>query len=217
VVRLILFALLLTLGCTAQPTKDNVLSACDVLTHLQDYRGKEILVRGILRSTDEGLYLVPAGAEKCLHTLDVSGYEWRDPVFNLVQPGSPMVERPDLRPHTYVPIPEVPVGSRRERWVIVSARVESREHLTMVLIGNRGQTVPYGYGHLNRRPAQLVYNKVESAFPLQNEPIPERSWRPAPTAFIRARAEVFIIFPKVPRVIVHRILRSTKSARPKPR
>lgn len=136
----------------------NILSACEVLENLQKYRGKIVEVRGILTGGTEGTYLKPGPHEDCVKALGVFGYEWRNPAFNITPAGSPLVEDSSLEPHSYT----APVGlsgaAQGETWIIVTARVEARESLTMVHVGSSGRQVPYGYGHLNACPAQLVYS-----------------------------------------------------------
>jgi hypothetical protein len=138
---------------------DDVFPACDVLGDLQRYRGKVIKVRGILAGMSEGLYLKPGKSEGCTKALIISGYEWHNPMFNLTPPGSPLVEDNILGPHAYDRDDGIPPAAQGEIWVVVTARVEAREKLTMVLAGG-GRSVPYGYGHLNACPAQLVYSSI---------------------------------------------------------
>jgi hypothetical protein len=157
-------ALLLTAGAASSQVAEapTPLSVCDLLTNSQQRRNTVVTVQGELIGTEEGLWL---RGEKCPNPLVTSGYEWRNPVgIWLTPPESKMGERssypaPPVSPEWKAakPLLEKYVGLLGTRvWVTVTGVFETRVQFELVLRGD-GKKVPYGYGHLNGAPAQIVY------------------------------------------------------------
>jgi hypothetical protein len=160
---LVVMCLLIVAVVALYPDDQKALSACDVLTRLQDYRNKIVVVRGLLFSTSERTYLKPLSTESCASFVRFFDYEWSDPVFNLAVPGpSGTADDKSLPPYTYTVAREIsdPAFAKSDRVVLVTGRIESRENLTFVLMPS-GTKIPYGYGHLNAAIAQIVYSRIE--------------------------------------------------------
>lgn len=51
-------------------------------------------------------------------------------------------------------------GPGAKIYATVTGRLDARVHYEMVLRGD-GKVVPYGYGHLNAGPAQIVYEEIK--------------------------------------------------------
>jgi hypothetical protein len=155
------------------------LSICELFANLQAYRNKIVTIRGELISTDEGVYL----DERCPKPLVTSGFVWGNPiVIWLTQTGSSDVEnRTSPMPETDVsPIADdllkkYATDSSVRIWITVAGRLETREKFVMVLRGD-GKTVPYGYGHMNACPAQLVCYQMKDVVVERKRP-PRRKSR----------------------------------------
>jgi hypothetical protein len=143
------------------------LTVCEVLKALPKYRDETVTIRGELLRTEEGSYL---SAIECQKPLVVSGHTWEpEAAINLTTPDSRSVENPES------PVPKVivdPVSSvllrqyaadfKTRIWITVRGRLETRVSFDIVKWGD-GTLRPYGYGHLNLSPAQLVYFEMKDA------------------------------------------------------
>ena len=143
------------------------LNVCEVLNALPRYRDETVTIRGELLRTEEGSYL---SAVECQKPLMVSGHTWRpESAISLTPPDSPSVGRPES------PVPKVSVDpgssmllnqyatdSKARIWITVRGRLETRVSFEVVKWGD-GTLRPYGYGHLNLSPAQLVYFEMKDA------------------------------------------------------
>jgi hypothetical protein len=149
------------------------IGVCELLTELQRYRDKIVTIRGELVTTDEGVYL----DEKCPKPLVTSGFVWTNPIgVWLTQPGSNDVENrtspapeTDVRPTADDLLKKYVTDSSVRIWVTVTGRLETREKFLMVLRGD-GKTVPFGYGHMNACPAQLVCYQMKDVFVERRSP-----------------------------------------------
>jgi hypothetical protein len=126
-----------------------------------------VTIRGELLRTEEGSYL---SAVECQKPLVVSGFTWEpEYAIDLTTPDSVLVESPEL------PVAAVSVdpasskllnhyaGDSKARILItVRGRLETRRNFELVQWGD-GKQRPYGYGHLNASPAQLVYQELRDA------------------------------------------------------
>src|SRR6266545_2956544 len=162
----LIWALMRTSSVAETPRRaSDILSVCSVIENLRGYRGKLITVRGELVRTEEGSYLRATWCRPLL----VEGYIWppESVRISLIPPSSPEVEEPKQ------PLPSVHVDPRSAHTLTrkvrdedaciletVTGRLETRVHFESVLWGN-GKRMPYGYGHLNLSPAQLVYTRIE--------------------------------------------------------
>lgn len=153
-------------------------SVCDLLADPQKHRNKVVTVRGELIGTGERLWL---RGERCPKPLITSGYEWPNPIgIWLTPPESKMGERPSYPAPPVsaawkeaMPLLQKNVGLPDRRvWVTVTGNFETRQRFEMVPRGD-GKVVPYGYGHLNGAPAQIVYYEFWDVEVKRNESVPE--------------------------------------------
>lgn len=143
------------------------LTVCEVLKALPKYRNEIVTIRGEILRTEEGSYL---SAAECQKSLVISGQTW-DPesAINLTPPDSPSVENREV-PLSTVRVDAVTgkllgqyAGSPGVRiWITVRGRLETRLKFERVKWGD-GTLRPYGYGHLNLSPAQMVYQEMKDA------------------------------------------------------
>jgi hypothetical protein len=157
-----LYMIFFAMGCFLQGQPRTV-TVCEILADLQSYRNKIVSVSGELVQTEEGTYL---RGKACPKPLVTSGHVWPS-LLNLERPTSPLVEQRDAVPSKVSVDPALESLSREDAenpsvhvWVTVTGRLETRSRFEMVLRGD-GKTVPYGYGHLNGCPAQLVYQAIK--------------------------------------------------------
>jgi hypothetical protein len=163
-----LIAVALAVAPLAAAEPPRPLSVCELLARLGQYRNIVVTARGELIGTEEGLWL---RGEKCPKPLVTAGFEWQNPVgVWLTPPSSKMGERqsypaPEVSPEwraaklvleKYLGTPDAAV------WVTVTGVFETRAQFEIVLRGD-GKRVPYGYGHLNGAPAQIVYYELKDA------------------------------------------------------
>ena len=142
-----------------------VMNVCDVLANLQGVRNRVIAVRGQLVGTDEGSYLI---GNRCQESLVTNGYQWPNPIpIFLIPPDSGLVEKPDSpRPKVVADrgldaaLARVEMTPGLKIWVTYIGKLETRERFEIVLRGD-GKKVPYGFGHMNSCPAQLVYRVLK--------------------------------------------------------
>ena len=159
--------ILLLLSLLSDSKVSQPLSVCEVLKALPKHRNQMVTIRGEVLRTEEGTYL---RAVECQKPLLVAGLTW-EPAYaiHLTPPDSPLVESPEL------PIPTVTVDPASSRlmsqyaadaktriWLTVRGRLETRITFELVKWGD-GKLRPYGYGHLNLSPAQLVYQQMKDA------------------------------------------------------
>lgn len=145
-----------------QVKRPEPLTVCEVLSRLSFYRGQGITVRGELRRGDEGRALSGEGCR----SLITDGYHWSSPsAIALTYSESSGVQDSKSETQTvkleHVDPNLLKAAGRGDKiYVTVTGQLETRVHFEMVLRGD-GKVVPYGYGHLNACPAQLVYHEMK--------------------------------------------------------
>lgn len=143
------------------------LTVCEVLNALPRYRNQMVTIRGELRSTEEGTYL---SAAECHKPLVVSGQTWEpERAISLIPPDSTSVEHPEspapivkVDPASGKLLSQPSADSKGRVWITIRGRLETRLNFELVRWGD-GTLRPYGYGHLNLSPAQLVYQEMRDA------------------------------------------------------
>lgn len=142
-----------------------VTTVCSVLDALPTYRNQIVTIRGKLLRNEEGSYLA---ATECKRPLVIMGYTWSpEYAIYLTPPDSPFVEN---REDSHVEVKVDPTSDRLlsrysndtrvQIWVTVTGRLETRLKFDVVRWGD-GRLLPYGYGHLNASPAQLVIREMK--------------------------------------------------------
>ncbi|MBN9658996.1 MAG: hypothetical protein J0H49_12505 [Acidobacteria bacterium] len=149
--HLLLWFLVLHLSEPSQSSKP--LSVCEVLADLQSYRGKVISVRGQLLRGEEGSYLT---SDKCARPLETNGYTWKNPIPLSLLPGSADIA---VSAQSRERLIQASANTDKAVWVTYAGRLETRTSFEMVHRGD-GQVVPYGYGHLNACPAELIFTEI---------------------------------------------------------
>jgi hypothetical protein len=145
----------------SQERAPKALTVCEVLSKLGEYRGKQIVVRGELIGGYHGGGLRGEGCPP----LTTDGYTWPSPVLiALTPPGSRMVENPSspapiVRVEPFDEAKLKNAGPEAKVHVTVVGRLETRLRLEIIRSPN-GKSWPYGYGHLNACPAQIVYEEI---------------------------------------------------------
>jgi len=162
--RLPAIFLLLSLPVVAQRKENKTLTVCDVLEHLQRYRGKEIAVRGELRTGPEEAAVY---GTNCNRNFMTDWHVWPNALW-LIPAGSRLAEEPVTLKLDHQVIRAMNEKIDQER---ASGKVGA---VTMTIVGKleakrryfggpaaSGSWVGNGYGHLNAYPAQIVFRKVD--------------------------------------------------------
>lgn len=127
------------------------LTICELYDNLRFYNGKQIVIRGQLSQGEEGTYLT---GEKCEKELVTNGYTWQNPAPLWLLPsrtGQWNDQSVSKR---------VRGATGGSILVTVVGRLTAKESYEIVRRGD-GRVVPFGFGHLNASPAQLVYWEVK--------------------------------------------------------
>lgn len=161
------FWLLLPVLLLADSKTAQTLTVCDALKALPKYRNRMVIIRGELLRTEEGTYL---SAVDCQKPLVASGHTWEpEYAINLIPPDSPSVESSEsfiasvrVDPASSKLLSRYADDSKTRIWITVRGRLETRLNFELVQWGD-GKQRPYGDGHLNASPAQLVYEDMRDA------------------------------------------------------
>jgi hypothetical protein len=144
----------------AQAMPPRVLTVCELLSQLDRYRGKEVHVRGELRTGTEEIALV----EQCSKRFVADGHTWPNAIW-LTPPGRLATEPVDFKlDEAAIRAMQAQINQARaagkQGKVVVTfiGKCEARKHLGK---DPRSTKVTGGFGHLGAYPAQLVYRSAE--------------------------------------------------------
>jgi hypothetical protein len=148
----------------AQADQQRTISVCDLLSHVDGYRDKEVHVRGELREGPEEFALY---GDNCRGGLITNGHAWPVAVWITPPDGTPagrvdfsMDEKAVQALKTKLQS-ERAAGRRGKVLVTLVGKVEVRKKL----FGGpnaTGNWIGNGFGHLNAYPGQLVIRTVEN-------------------------------------------------------
>jgi len=173
-VRLYIAVSLLMLALRAQPAGIGdgsilkPLSVCMLLQGLETYNGRIVVVRGLVRSTSEGAWLI---GEQC-NPLITKGFVWPSAIA-LVSPGNPdALHEADFQPDSNAiakvmeKVKNMAPDPLKDRIILTYVGLfETRERLDGY-IGKDANDKPrgIGFGHLNAAPAQIQVKNASDPY-----------------------------------------------------
>jgi hypothetical protein len=146
-------------GTTLKP-----LSVCTLLQELETYNGKTVVVRGVVRGTSEGTWLMGEGCKP----LVTKGFVWPSAIA-LVAPGNPdTLHEPDFEPDRDMiakvmqKVRSMAPDPLKDRVILTyTGLFETREKLDAYIGTDAcGKPWGFGFGHLNEAPAQIQVRSV---------------------------------------------------------
>lgn len=138
----------------AMPEDGLALTVCEVLSDLDRYEGKSIIVVGRFSWTDEGSWL----SEDCKLEIVRGGREFSDPQISIAWDRR-LLEQKVAQLKRTTKLRKYRPSKYNEKWVAVFGRLESRLPRQMqpaTPLPNGWSATTNGFGHLSGSPAQLI-------------------------------------------------------------
>lgn len=164
--RLIFPVLSLCLPWSAPSEDFPRVSVCDVVGDPTRYDGKMVAVHGLVRGTDEGVWLVGEACPKKLIT--TWGHVWHPSVW-LAKPGDFGIthqidfdlDEAAMNRAADTIKRQIQDPKLDKIWATYIGRIETRPNINSEPVRSADGTLrPAGFGHLNRSPAQLIIQSI---------------------------------------------------------
>jgi hypothetical protein len=136
------------------------LDVCEVLRSPVSFNGKLVSIRGLLRATDHGAWIV---GERCPGVLTTQGYTWRSIIFLAYPNSADALHEVDFdcdreaRHNLTMQIEQRSKTGYDKVLVTVVGMLETRANLDLQIYRDpSGGVRPAGFGHMVEAPAQVV-------------------------------------------------------------